>query len=129
MDNNYEESDTNKVYLHYQTHVKEVKVDQDGNMCAYGEDFADAWSMGMGPPVIVDSNDNEVCRLPVKIPNHIYKRNERHIVPGRLITLWYGYNGSGVGDEFYVDEVRPTQNTPKRTCSNTTTFGRRGTPK
>ena len=124
MDNSDKET---KVYLHYQTHVKEVKVDHDGTMCAWGEDFADSWSLGLGPPVIVDGEDNEICRLPVKIPNHLYKGHERHIVPGRLITLWYGYNGSG-GDEFYVDAVRPTRMTPKRRCSKTTTFGRRGKP-
>ena len=33
-------------------------------------------------------------------------------------TLWYGYNGSGQGEEFYVYDVYPTPqwDLPKRVC-------------
>ena len=121
------ESDTKGVYMKdngenislcYKTHIKEVKYGSDGKLCAYAEDFADSWSMGLGPPVIVDGQDNEICRLPVKIPNYMYAGNATWIVPGLPITLWYGYNGSGKGDEFYVYDLCPTDRVdrPKRAC-------------
>jgi len=114
----YFKTDGVNIGLSYQTHVKYVDHDQDGKMCAYAEDFTNAWSMGLGPPVIVDNDNNEVCRLPVNIPSHIYDGNASWMIPGQLITLWYGYNGSGIGDEFYVYEVTKTRrkDLPKRKC-------------